>query len=46
MGKRRKSYEIILKEYFNYDKLKDDQYKIIDALVYKKKDVCSIYVLF
>ena len=42
MSKRREYYELVLKKYFNYDKLKDKQYKIIDYIVKKKRDVCAI----
>ena len=42
MGKRREYYELVLKKYFNYGKLKDKQYKIIDYIVKKKRDVCAI----
>ena len=42
MGKRREYYELVLKKYFKYDKLKDKQYKIIDYIVKKKRDVCAI----
>ena len=44
MGKktRRKRYEKILKKYFNYNNLKDIQFKIIDNIIEKNNDVCAI----
>ena len=42
MGKKRKSYEIILKKYFGYDNLKNEQYTIIESIIHKNKDVCAI----
>jgi RecQ family ATP-dependent DNA helicase len=42
MGRRRIRYENILKKYFGYDKLKDIQYKIIDNILKKNRDVCAI----
>ena len=35
-------YNSILKQYFNYDSLKPEQYEIIDTLLNKKKDVLAI----
>ncbi len=35
-------YNKYLKKYFGYDKLKEQQLKIIDKAVYKKRDICAI----
>ena len=35
-------YNAILKKYYGYDSLKIEQYKIIDTILNKKKDVCAI----
>lgn len=35
-------YNKYLKKYFGYDKLKDKQFEIIDAIISQKKDVCAI----
>ena len=42
MGKRRNSYEKLLKNYYGYDKLKDKQFKIIDNIIHKKRDIVAI----
>lgn len=41
MGKTRQKYELILKKHFNYDKLKDKQFKIIYNIVHKNRDVSA-----
>ena len=35
-------YNAILKKYYGYDSLKTEQYKIIDTVLNKKRDVCAI----
>jgi Werner syndrome ATP-dependent helicase len=35
-------YNAILKKYYGYDSLKIEQYKIIDTVLNKKRDVCAI----
>ena len=42
MGRRRQRYVNVLKKYFGYDTLKDIQYKIINNILKKNKDVCAI----
>ena len=42
MAKTRRSYEKILKKYYGYDKLKDDQFKIINSIINDEKDICAI----
>lgn len=42
MGKRRDDYELLLKHYFKFDKLKDEQFRIIDRIVCAQKDVLAI----
>ena len=35
-------YNVIFKKYYGYDSLKPEQYKIIDTVLNKKRDVCAI----
>lgn len=42
MDSRLTKYNSVLKKYFGYDKLKDQQFEIIDKLVHEKKDVCAV----
>jgi RecQ family ATP-dependent DNA helicase len=41
MSSKRKKLNILIKEHFNYDELKEEQYVIIKNIL-KKKDVCAI----
>jgi RecQ family ATP-dependent DNA helicase len=42
MGKRKTAYNKVLKEYFGYDELKEEQFKIIDKIVHYERDVCGV----
>ncbi|ARF09083.1 DEAD/SNF2-like helicase [Catovirus CTV1] len=42
MDKKLLEYNKILKEYFGYDSLKQEQYEIIDKVINKKKDVMAL----
>ena len=35
-------YNAILKKYYGYDTLKTEQFKIIETILDKKRDVCAI----
>ncbi len=35
-------YNKILKKYFGYSSLKEEQYTVIDNIINKKRDVCAI----
>ena len=39
-------YNVILKKYYGYDSLKIEQFKVIDTILNKKRDVCAILATF